>query len=285
MSGGWTGIRRPQQGTPPVCDSCIVPGTGLGRWLCHDYPSAVAVAAAGADDGSRHRGRATTTPESSRPQRPGAATPRSLTPTQLYAEVRVHDDIIPAGTVERRIRQAMQPRYITIHSTQNPTGDAYAHAQALKRGTLRGGRRTGYLFWHYTVQDDVVIQHLPTDEAGEHADRDGPGNRFSIGIEMCEHQGNDLARTIDRTATLTAWLMWAHAIPLAHVVPHHYWPREGYTPPHKNCPHFLLDDAYPGAKWQRFLALVQAHYQRLGVPSSQAGAPPPPVVVLATGVE
>ena len=82
--------------------------------------------------------------------------------------------------------------------------DAYAHAKALKRGALRGGV-CGYLCWHFTVQDDVVIQHIPTNERGEHADFDGPGNRYSIGIEMCEHKGNDLAKTIDRTAELAAW--------------------------------------------------------------------------------
>ena len=236
MSGGWTGVSAPTAGkrlwyaTLALCLALVWVGG-----CATTTPKPSRSERRGPSSAPANRMRATTTPESSRLERPGAATLRSLTPTQLYAEVRVHEDMIPAGTVGRRIRQAMQPRYITIHSTQNLTGDAYAHAQALKRGTLRGGRRTGYLFWHYTVQDDVVIQHLPTDEAGEHADRDGPGNRFSIGIEMCEHQGNDLARTIDRTATLTAWLMWAHAIPLAHVVPHHYWPREGTRRPTKTA--------------------------------------------------
>lgn len=230
-------------------------------------------------------GCATSTYEPPRPERPRETTPLSFTPAQLYTEVRVHEDLIPAGTLGRRIRQAMQPRYITIHSTQNPTGNAYAHAQALKQGNLRGGRRTGYLFWHYTVQDDVAIQHLPTDEAGEHADKDGPGNRFSIGIEMCEHHGNDRAQTIDRTAKLAAWLMWAHAIPLAHVVPHYHWPREGYNPPHKNCPHFLLDNGQPGAKWQGFLEQVQGYYQRLSVPPPQARVAPLSGVARAVAVE
>ena len=70
----------------------------------------------------------------------------------------------------------MKPRYITIHSTQNWTADASRHSLALKRGALRapkrrGGNRIGYLIWHFTVDDTVAIQHLPTSEQGEHADQ------------------------------------------------------------------------------------------------------------------
>ena len=193
-----------------------------------------------------------------------------LSPQQLDGLVRVKSDLIGKGSYGRRWNRPMQPRYITIHSTQNYTGDAYAHAKALKRGALRGGV-CGYLCWHFTVQDDVVIQHIPTNERGEHADFDGPGNRYSIGIEMCEHKGNDLAKTIDRTAELTASLMYHHQIPLQNVVPHYHWPRAGYKTPNKDCPHFLLEDGKPGATWNWFKSRVQRHYLRI-----QENAPPPP---------
>ena len=38
------------------------------------------------------------------------------------------------------------------------------------------GNRIGYLIWHFTVDDKEVIQHMPLNEAGEHADHDGPGH-------------------------------------------------------------------------------------------------------------
>ena len=50
----------------------------------------------------------------------------------------------------------------------------------------------------YTVDEDRAVQHLPTNEQGEHADFSGPGNRYSIGIEMCENRGNSRIRH-DRT--------------------------------------------------------------------------------------
>ena len=186
-----------------------------------------------------------------------------LTPSQLLSELTLHQEMIPEGCFGRRNALPMRPTYITIHSTQNPTGDAWAHARALQNGKLRGGRRSGYLFWHFTVQQDAAVQHLPTNIAGEHADLDGPGNHRSIGIEMAEHRGNDLATTIDRTAKLTAFLLYTQGISPRNVVPHYHWPREGYNPPNKNCPHFLLDNGKPGPTWSWFRGRVNAHHKRI----------------------
>lgn len=193
-----------------------------------------------------------------------------IVPSQmLREEIRLVPGFIPKGSYGRRVHRSMKPRYITIHATENPTGDAFAHAKALKNGKLRatkrrGGNRIGFLTWHFTVQDNCAVQHLPTNEQGEHADFDGPGNNYSIGIEMCEHRGNNRAATVERTAKLSAYLMRLHGIPLRNVVPHYHWPRRGLDPAHKNCPHFLLDNGRPGRKWAWFLSRVQLHYNRMG---------------------
>ncbi len=193
---------------------------------------------------------------------------RKVTPAELLGEVRLVQDMIPRGTAGRRTFRPMNARYITIHSTQNPTGDAWHHALALKRGALRapkrrGGNRIGFLTWHFTVEDRDAYQHLPTNEQGEHADFNGPGNNYSIGIEMCEHRGNDLARTIDNTAKLAAFLMYEHGIGIDRVVPHHHWRRIGVSPEHKDCPHFLLDNGREGATWRWFMSRVQQQYSRI----------------------
>lgn len=189
-------------------------------------------------------------------------------PVGMLGEVALRQNFIPRGTHARKIYRPMIPRYITIHSTQNYTGDAYSHARALNNGALRatkrkGGNRIGYLAWHFTVQDNVAIQHIPTREQGEHADFDGPGNNYSVGIEMCEHRGNNRGETLERTAKLAAYLMKQHNIPISHVVPHYYWPRYGTSPLYKDCPHFLLDNGRPGAKWGWFLGRIKAHYARI----------------------
>lgn len=192
----------------------------------------------------------------------GSISASPVSPEEARKSVNLKIDLIKKGTCGRRLDRPMKAQYITIHSTQNYTGDAYAHAKALKKGALRGGV-CGYMCWHFTVQDDVAIQHVPTNERGEHADFDGPGNRYSIGIEMCEHKGNDLLRTMERTAKLAATLMHHHEIPIENVVPHYHWPRAGYSTPNKNCPHFLMENGQPKESWKWFVSRVQRHHQRI----------------------
>ncbi len=196
---------------------------------------------------------------SSAPQQGGGG----MSVSTMLRQVNLRTDMVRKGTFGRRSARPMTPRYITIHSTQNYSADAARHALALKRGALRTNQRPGYLIWHYTVDDGCVIQHMPTSEQGIHADFNGPGNHQSIGIEMCEHRGCNRAKTIDRTAKLTAALMKRNGIPLRNVVPHYHWPRKGKKPPHKNCPHFLLDNGRPGKTWRAFLAKVQYEYNKL----------------------
>ncbi len=207
--------------------------------------------------------------DESRVSYPGRTYPVSSATSMrgLLGEVNLRSDMVPAGTHGRRVVRRMNPRYITIHSTQNYSADASRHALALKRGALRarkrpGGNRIGYLIWHYSVDDREAIQHMPTNEQGEHADYDGPGNRYSIGIEMCENRDGNLGRTVDRTAKLTAYLMHRHDIPLSRVVPHYHWPRPGRSPENKNCPHFLMTNGKPGPKWRGFLNRVDRYYRQ-----------------------
>lgn len=181
----------------------------------------------------------------------------------MMQQVNLKVDMVRRGTCGRKFARPMTPRYITIHSTQNYTAGAERHSEALKHGALRTGQRPGYLIWHFTVEARDAIQHMPTNEQGIHADFDGPGNHYSIGIEMCENRGNSIPATIDRTAKLTAVLMKKNGIPLQNVVPHFHWPRKGKNPPNKNCPHFLMDNGRPGRKWQEFLQRVNMYYGRL----------------------
>lgn len=181
----------------------------------------------------------------------------------MLRQVNLKIDMVRKGSYGRRGSRPMRPRYITIHSTQNYTAGAEKHSLALKRGALRTGQRPGYLIWHFTVEDDMAIQHMPTSEQGIHADFDGPGNRMSIGIEMCENRGNSRSATTERTAKLAAVMMKRNGISLQNVVPHYHWPRRGKNPPNKNCPHFLLDGGRPGTKWRSFLGRVNYYYRRI----------------------
>jgi len=193
------------------------------------------------------------------PQEGGGGTSLSA----MLRQVNLKADMVRRGTYGRKSVRPMIPRYITIHSTQNYSAGAEKHALALKRGALRTSQRPGYLIWHFTVEDNKAIQHMPTSEQGVHADFGGPGNRLSIGIEMCENRGNSRSATTERTAKLTAVLMKKNRISLQNVVPHYHWPRRGKHPANKNCPHFLMDHGRPGSKWRGFLGRVNYYYRRI----------------------
>ncbi len=205
---------------------------------------------------------------------PFSCAPLSSTPTVRapvsWGNLAIEQDLIPKGKHGRWRTRAMRPTHITIHSTQNfsSSGTARAHAAMLRNGALKGPKNSlGYLTWHFTVDDRSIYQSLPVNEQGQHADYEGPGNRKSIGIEMCENRGGSRARTVDRTAKLTAILMKEHGIPLSNVVPHQHWRQIRYADKrdlgHKNCPHFLMDNGRPGRKWRAFLDKVAAYRRQL----------------------
>ncbi|MDB6155857.1 MAG: n-acetylmuramoyl-l-alanine amidase [Chthoniobacteraceae bacterium] len=179
----------------------------------------------------------------------------------------VIQELIPSGRYGRRIYRPFRPTYITIHSTDNTSrgADAHSHAVYQKSGKSKGRHNIiGYVAWHFTVDDHSTYQSLPTNERGEHADYDGPGNQTSIGIEMCVNRDGNRQATIDRTARLTAWLMRKHRIPLNHVVPHMHW-RQIRHDDHKDlgykkCPSILLDRGQLGPKWAAFISRVRSYY-------------------------
>lgn len=219
----------------------------------------------GPPGGGRDRYQSNAWHDSQQPPNPGGG---GTSVAAMLRQVNLHVDMVRSGTYGRRVVRPMTPRYITIHSTENYTAGAERHSVALKNGALRSGmrphgNRIGFLIWHFTVDQGVAIQHMPTSEQGEHADFNGPGNRLSIGIEMCENRGNSRTATCERTAELTAVLMKKNHIPLQNVVPHYHWPRLGKNPANKCCPHFLMDNGCPGAKWRVFLGRVNYYYRRL----------------------
>ena len=172
--------------------------------------------------------------------------------------------LVPAGKAGRHIEFPMRAKYITIHSTQNPGATALQHATGMRSGAFRGHsqwNRTGYLTWHFTVDDVQAIQSLPLNIQGEHADHDGPGNKTSIGIEICEFGSKSRqAAAIDRAARLAAHVMHEKGIPLDRVVPHYHWTQVHFNNTKKNCPIILLDGGKPGPRWEAFLRRVLGYY-------------------------
>ncbi len=203
-------------------------------------------------------------------QNPDAVPPKkNAVSPQAYNLTLNQSLMIPQGQYARHQGKKITPKFLTIHSTQNPHSSAGArmHAIALINGRLKSKNNSlGYLSWHYTVDANNVYQHLPDNEEGQHADYDGAGNKSSLGIEMCENAGNSREATLDHTARLAAYLMRLHRIPLDNIVPHQHWRRIRYSDGrdlgHKNCPHFLMDGGKPGPKWEAFKNRIRRYLQQ-----------------------
>lgn len=129
----------------------------------------------------------------------------------------------------------MKPLYITVHNTSNTAKGANAgsHAAFVARSS------TG-VSWHYTVDNQVIYQHLPLNENGWHAgDGRGNGNMKSIGIEICENADGNFEQAVENAQWLIRKLMGDLGIPLSNVVPHKHWSG-------KECPRKLL------GRWDQF---------------------------------
>lgn len=116
---------------------------------------------------------------------------------------------IPEGR-NNRSGAPLVPNYITVHNTDNSSigADAEAHANFLSKVGYyvhNGVKRT--ISWHYTVDDDSCVRHLPLNEVGWHAGS-SEGNANSIGIEICMNKGINQDRAFDRAKTLIACLCY-----------------------------------------------------------------------------
>jgi len=175
--------------------------------------------------------------------------------------VQIIQDLIPKGR-RNRPGYKLTPEYITIHDTANPGKGADAKAHA---GYLKGSAAASIpSSWHFTVDDKVIYQHLPLTENGWHCGdgTNGPGNRQSIGIEICENKDGNRAQAEANAAWLTAKLLRDYGLKIGAVKQHYDWSK-------KNCPNVLR-----GRKngWSGFLKAVEKEMQ----PAAAAKAPAPP---------
>ncbi|MGP3738431.1 peptidoglycan recognition protein family protein [Bacillus sp. 4A_MP2] len=156
--------------------------------------------------------------------------------------VKIIKDFIPKSN-KNRPGNYMKPLYITVHNTANTKKEQTQanHVAFVKRSSTA-------VSWHYTVDENVIYQHLPLNENGWHAgDGRGTGNMKSIGIEICENADGNFEKAVENAQWLIRQLMTEQGIPLANVVPHKRWSG-------KNCPRKLLN------RWDSFKAgIATAH--------------------------
>lgn len=156
--------------------------------------------------------------------------------------------LIPISNKFTRPCIAMEPRFITIHETDNTNkgANALAHAKLQQRGNSRQAS------WHFSVDSGgMIYQSIPTNEIAYHAgDGSGKGNMQSISIEICVNQDGNFTKAKQNAAWLVRYLMDKYSISLKNVVPHKHWSR-------KNCPRNILESG-----WDKFISQINAEGSR-----------------------
>ncbi|XBD75124.1 N-acetylmuramoyl-L-alanine amidase [Akkermansia massiliensis] len=183
---------------------------------------------------------------------------RQLQDSERSPRAAHHVPDVPGSAHQPRFHVPALPRAarLPFHASALHHHPQHGQPHGRRRGACPCAEKgaMGSLNWHFTVDQYRAIQHIPLNETGRHADRGGPGDMYSIGIEMGEVRSHNPIVTWNRSAKLTAVLMKQYNIPLRNVVPHYYWTG-------KNCPAPLLTNGRPGHKWSWFVSRVD-YYRR-----------------------
>jgi hypothetical protein len=154
---------------------------------------------------------------------------------------------------ERIVRTGMlhpSLKYLVYHDTENNAlgANALIHARYIMSSNNINWRARS---WHYTVDANMVYQHIPDNEVAWQGDS-YEAYAKSIGIETCVDQGSDIFMTWQRAAKLMAQLMVAYNLQVSDVRQHH----DMMDAPQKDCPKTLRN----AELWDMVVQLIYAEY-------------------------
>lgn len=132
----------------------------------------------------------------------------------------------------------MNATSITVHNTGNKNRSANAKMHGRYLQSTKNN-----VSWHFTVDDQNILQHIPVNEIAWHAGCT-KGNRTSIGIEICMFNGIDTEKAEAKAIELIGHLMKMYDI--KDVKKHQDWTG-------KYCPQVLLQEE----RWEEFYLACQ----------------------------
>ena len=156
--------------------------------------------------------------------------------------VKVVQNLVPKSKYSIKCPYEMVPIGITVHNTAN---DASARNEI--NYMISNDNEVSF---HYAVDDKEIVQGLPLNRNGWHAsDGNGPGNRKTIGIEICYSKsgGDRFTKAEENAAELIAMLLQEYGWDTSVVKRH-----GDYDPSGKDCPHRTNLEG-----WDRFLNMVK----------------------------
>ena len=155
--------------------------------------------------------------------------------------INIIQKICPQSNWGNKCPYEMKAEYITVHNTAN---DASAENEIAYMN-----RNTNQVSFHFAVDNNQVVQGIPTDRNAWHAGdgANGKGNRKSIAIEICYSKSGgqrfDDAEVL--ASKLIVQLLYERKWSIDRVKKHQDWSG-------KYCPHRTLDKG-----WDRFLKMVE----------------------------
>lgn len=144
------------------------------------------------------------------------------------------------GSKNVRTGKFMNPIGITVHNTGNTSASAGAEQHAKYLQNVENADEL-FVSWHFSVDCDCIIQHLPVNETAFHAgDGNGVGNSKTIAIEICENKNYDKAEknAIELIKAICISAGWGSDV----IKPHRF-----FASNKKLCPHRILKNE---ANWQ-----------------------------------
>lgn len=168
--------------------------------------------------------------------------------------MKIRKNLVSSDKYSIKCPYKMSAKYITIHNTAN---DASAENEIAYM--IRNNYQISY---HFAVDDKEVVQGLPLDRNGWHCGdgKNGPGNRQSIGVEICYSlSGGERYKKAEKNAIkFVAQLLHERGWGIDGVKKHQDW--NG-----KYCPHRILSEG----RWNSFKKAIENELATLKGKQSQ----------------
>ena len=178
---------------------------------------------------------------------------------KIESPVPIVQRIIPWGQWNQRPGyKLLQPPDWIQHETGNerPGTDALNHAAYLEGGAMARDPQTGNLYsqvvsWHFSVDKDRIVQHIPVDEVTwQGADGNGPGNWRCISSELCVPSDGDETKARHNAENLCGQVLKAKGRTRESIGNHWMYNYENAPSVRHHCPeHMLFRDNY----WPTFV--------------------------------
>ena len=155
----------------------------------------------------------------------------------------VKQNLVSSSKYSIKCPYEMKAEFIVVHNTAN---DATAESEV--KYMISNNNQTSF---HYAVDEQYVVQGIPTNRNAWHAGDGGSGNgnRKGIGVEICYSKsgGSKFDAAEKNAAEFVASLLKERGWGIEKVKKHQDFSG-------KYCPHRTLDNG-----WNRFLDMVKSH--------------------------